>query len=457
VTVRRVLVANRGEIAVRVVRACFDENLETVVAVSQADVGTLAARLADRTVVIGPPVAAESYLSVERIVSAALTTGCDAVHPGYGFLSEQPALAQACENNGLTFVGPPVAVMKRSGDKLQARAVAAELGIPIGSGTSGLSDADNAVAAAQCSGLFPVLIKASAGGGGRGMTIARTADELRAAFATSSSEAKRAFGNGTVYLERLVEHARHVEVQVFGDTHGNVIHLGERDCSTQRRYQKLVEEAPAVGLPDELVASVQAAAVHLAAGLGYVGAGTVEFLVDVDRGDFLFLELNARVQVEHPVSEMVTGIDIVREQLRVARGEPLSVTQQDVRVRGHSIECRVNSEDARRGFLPVPGRILRWTAPQGSGVRVDTFAENGAEVTPYYDSMIAKVVVWAPSRLEAIDLMSRALAKTTVEGLQTTIEFHLDVLAHPRFRSGPVTTRWVEEEFLPAWIAERSA
>ena len=449
---RRVLVANRGEIAVRVVRACFDEHLETVLAVSQADTDSMAARLADHIVVIGPPAAAESYLSVERVITAAITTGCDSVHPGYGFLSERPELAQACEDNDLVFIGPPAAVMQRSGDKLQARAMAEKLGIPTGSGTPGLIDADDAVAAAERLDLFPCLIKASAGGGGRGMTIARSSEELRASFLTSSQEAERAFGDGTLYLERLVERARHVEVQILADRHGNVIHLGERDCSTQRRYQKLIEEAPAIGLPEEVLTSVRGSAVRLAVALGYVGAGTVEFLVDVDRGDYLFLELNARVQVEHPVTEMVTGIDIVREQLRIARGESLSVTQEEVRLDGHSLECRVNAEDPRRGFLPSPGQIVRWTAPQGQGVRVDTFAETGASVSPYYDSMIAKVIVTAATRAEAIDLMARALSKTKVDGLSTTIPFHLAVLSHARFRQEPVTTRWVEDEFLPAWL-----
>jgi acetyl-CoA carboxylase biotin carboxylase subunit len=344
--------------------------------------------------------------------------------------------------------------MEQSGDKLQARAMAKDLGIPTSSGTPGLLDAEDAVAAAEKGDLFPCLIKASAGGGGRGMTIARNSGELRASFFTSSREAESAFGDGTVYLERLVQRARHVEVQILADSHGNIIHLGERDCSTQRRYQKLIEESPAVSLPDGLLGSVRSSAVELAVALGYVGAGTVEFLVDVDRGDYIFLELNARVQVEHPVTEMVTGIDIVREQLKIAQGERLSVTQDAVHLSGHSIECRVNSEDARHGFLPAPGRIEHWTAPQGSGIRVDTFAESGAVVTPYYDSMIAKVIVWAPRRLDAIDLMTRALGKTRAEGLTTTIPFHLAVLSHPRFRQEPVTTCWVEKEFLPEWMEE---
>ncbi|MGH3468575.1 MAG: acetyl-CoA carboxylase biotin carboxylase subunit, partial [Thermocrispum sp.] len=369
---RRVLIANRGEIAVRIVRACFDEGLESVVAVSAADRDSLAAQLADQVVAIGPAAAAESYLSVDRVVAAAKYAGCDALHPGYGFLSERPQLAEACEEEGVTFVGPPASVMTRSGDKLQARDLARSLGIPTGGGTAALASKQEAIDAATALDAFPLILKASAGGGGRGMKIVRTVEELGRAFDTAREEAERAFGDGRVYLERYVEHARHVEVQILADTHGTVCHLGERDCSTQRRHQKLIEEAPATGIPDSLVADIRKSAVQLAEGLDYVGAGTVEFLVDVDRGDYLFLELNARVQVEHPVTEMITGVDIVREQLRVAAGKPLSFTQDDVAVDGHSIECRINAEDPARGFLPTPGTVNTWVAPQGHGIRVDT-------------------------------------------------------------------------------------
>lgn len=448
---RKVLIANRGEIAVRVVRACFDEGLESVVAVSDADRNSLAAQLADRTVVIGPAPATESYLSVERIIAAAQYAGCDAVHPGYGFLSERPELAQACADNGITFVGPPAEVMLRSGDKLQARNLARSLGIPTGGGTEALQDRDAAVAAAKELDAFPLILKASAGGGGRGMKIVRDLPELEKAFDTAQEEALRAFGDGRVYLERYVEHARHVEVQVLADSHGNVCHLGERDCSTQRRHQKLIEEAPAAGLPQELVEQIRASAVTLARELGYVGAGTVEFLVDVDRGDFVFLELNARVQVEHPVTEVVTGIDIVREQLRVAAGEPLSFRQDDVVLSGHSIECRINAENPQTNFLPAPGPVERWVVPQGEGIRVDTHIQPGAVIPPYYDSMIAKLIVRADDRPAAIELMRRALAKTQVGPGPTTIPLHEAVLADPGFQSGPRTTRWLEEHFLPNW------
>jgi acetyl-CoA carboxylase biotin carboxylase subunit len=447
---QRVLVANRGEIAVRVVRACFDEGLESVVAVSDVDRDSLAARMADGVVVIGPAPAAESYLSVERIVAAALHAGCDAVHPGYGFLSERPELAEACEEHGLTFVGPPGDVMRRSGDKLRAREVADKLGIPTGGGTAGLTSLEEALAAAERLDAYPLLMKASAGGGGRGMTIVREPQDLRRAFERSRIEAQRAFGDGTLYLERFIEQARHVEVQIIADTHGNVRHLGERDCSAQRRYQKLIEEAPAVDLPASMVEGLYASAVNLATELSYVGAGTVEFLVDVKRGDFLFLELNARVQVEHPVTEEVTGVDIVRTQLRVAAGEPLPFAQEDVTITGHSVECRINAEDPDLGFLPSPGTIDVWVPPQGVGIRIDTFVQPGTHVQPYYDSMIAKVITHGATRDQALDLMRRALARLRVEGVRTTKSLQESIITDPRFSAEPIHTRWLEEVFLAA-------
>jgi acetyl-CoA carboxylase biotin carboxylase subunit len=453
----RVLVANRGEIAVRIVRACFDEGLESVVAVSEADRGSLAARSADRAVVIGPASAAESYLSVERVVAAALATGCDAIHPGYGFLSERPELADACEEHGLVFVGPPADVMRRSGDKLSARTAARDLGIPTSTGSPALADLDEALAYAEVTADFPYVLKASAGGGGRGMTVVRDLDELRRGFETSRQEALAAFGDGTVYLERYVEHARHVEVQVLADTSGHVVHLGERDCSVQRRHQKLVEEAPAVGLPPQVVADIRAAAVALASGVKYVGAGTVEFLVDLERGSFTFLEVNARVQVEHPVTELVTGIDIVRAQLRVAAGEPLGFSQDDVVLSGHSIECRVNAEDPDAGFRPSPGTLTEWVVPAGEGIRVDTYAHIGAVVAPYYDSMVAKLIVHAHERATALDLMRRALGRMRVGGITTTIPLQQAIVAHPDFATSPVTTRWLENTFLPTWEARHDA
>ena len=451
---RSLLIANRGEIAVRIIRACFDEGVESVLAVSDADADSLAARLADRVVRIGPAVATESYLSVERVVAAALYAGCDALHPGYGFLSERPELVDACEENGITYVGPPSEVMRRSGSKLGARAVAEGAGIPSGRGTPGLTDLAQALRAVEELDRFPLLLKASAGGGGRGMTIVRDLDDLRAGFARASNEAQSAFGDGTVYLEPYIEEARHIEVQILADTHGNVRHLGERDCSTQRRYQKVIEESPGADLPPATVEALRTSAVELAKALGYVGAGTVEFLVDVRSGDFVFLEVNARVQVEHPVTEMVTGIDIVREQLRIARGEPLSFTQEEVEPRGHAIECRINAEDPRNGFLPTPGLIERWTVPQGEGVRVDTYVHDGAVVAPWYDSLIAKIIVHGRDRGQALERMRRVLARVRAEGISTTVEVHQAVLNHPDFARAPVTTRWLEERFLPAWLPD---
>ena len=446
---RRVLVANRGEIAVRVVRACFDEGLESVVAVSEVDRDSLAARLADRVVQIGPASASESYLSVDRIVAAALHAGCDAIHPGYGFLSERPELADACAENDLVFVGPPGDVMRRSGDKLRAREVAEKLGIPTGGGTAGLASLAEAIEAATRLDAYPLLMKASAGGGGRGMTIVRGPDDLRRAFERSRLEAERAFGDGTLYLERFIEQARHIEVQILADTHGNVRHLGERDCSAQRRYQKLVEEAPAVGLSSETTTGLREAAVRLCEGLSYVGAGTVEFLVDAKRGDFIFLELNARVQVEHPVTEEVTGIDIVREQLRIAAGETVSFSQDEVVITGHAVECRINAEDPERDFLPSPGTVDVWVEPQGAGIRVDTFMHAGARVQPYYDSMIAKVITHAADRDAALTLMDRALGRLRAEGIATTTLLQRSIISDEGFRTDLIHTRWLEEVFLP--------
>lgn len=446
---RRILVANRGEIAVRVIKACFDEGIESVLVVSQADTDSLAARLADRVVVIGPPSAAESYLSVDRVVQAALIAGCDALHPGYGFLSERPTLVEACEENGITFIGPSAAVMRGSGDKLLARAMAERVGIPTGKGSAGLASVEDAMRAADELASYPLLLKASAGGGGRGMTIVHRAEDLREGYTRSSTEAERAFGDGTVYLEPYIEQARHIEVQLLADAHGNVCHLGERDCSAQRRYQKIIEEAPSLGLPDALVERIRAAAVLLAKALDYVGAATCEFLVDVKRETFVFLEVNARVQVEHPVTEAVTGIDIIREQIRIARGEPLSFTQDQVVICGHAIECRINAEDPDT-FLPSPGKVTEWTIPAGTGVRVDTYMHEGATVPPYYDSLVAKLIVHAPTRAEAITKMAAVLSKSRVAGIRTTIPIQLEIMNDPTFSTQPITTKWLEDTFLPS-------
>ena len=405
---RRLLVANRGEIAVRIVRACREEGIETIVAISEVDQDSLAARLATDVVHIGPATPAHSYLRVEQILAGALLTDCDSVHPGYGFLSERPELADACVEHGLIFVGPSADTIRRGGDKVEARRIARAAGVPTGAGSDTVSGADAALAVADDVG-FPILLKAALGGGGRGMVRVDSADELAERFGTASSEADAAFGDGRMYVERFVERARHVEVQLLGDHRGHVLHLGDRDCSTQRRFQKLVEEAPATVLSDHLRLRIADAAVALGRELGYRGAGTVEFLVDLDRDEFSFLEINTRVQVEHPVTEVVTGIDIVREQLRIAAGQPLSFDQDDVTIDGHAIECRINAESVADGFLPSPGTITRWDPPSADHIRVDSHAFPGYEMVPYYDSLIAKLIVTGANRTEAID---RALLAT---------------------------------------------
>jgi acetyl-CoA carboxylase biotin carboxylase subunit len=445
-----VLVANRGEIAARVIRACFDEGLRSVLTVSAADRDSLPARLADRAVCIGPASATDSYLDVDRVVAAALGTGCDALHPGYGFLAERPELAQACAENGIAFVGPSAETIRRGGDKIAARALARELGIPLGAGSDSVADATEAAAIAAQVG-YPVLLKAAAGGGGRGMALVESSGDIATHFARSSFEAEQAFGDKRLYVEHYVTDARHVEVQVLADAHGTVVHLGERDCSYQRRYQKLVEEAPATVLTPELRRELHEAALALARALDYVGAGTMEFLVDRERGTFAFLEVNTRVQVEHPVTEMVTGIDIVREQLRVAAGDRLSFRQADVELRGHAIECRINAESPRRGFAPAPGTLTRWVVPAGADVRVDTHCFPGYRVPPHYDSLLAKVLARGADRGAAVDTMARALAHLQIEGVETTRDLHRDLVTHPDFRDGRTNTRWVEDVFLPAW------
>lgn len=452
VPLRRVLIANRGEIAVRIARACFDEGIECVAAVSEADQNSMSARIADGSICIGSPAATASYLNVAAVVGAAIASGCDAIHPGYGFLSERPQLAKACAENGIVFVGPPADVIGRGGDKVEARALARSLDIPVGDGSDAIRDVDEAGAIADRVG-YPVLLKAAAGGGGRGMVQVHRADDLCNAFLAASAEALAAFGDGTLFLERYVGNARHVEVQVLADNYGNVVHLGERDCSCQRRYQKLVEEAPAVALADGLRQSICQAAVSLARALDYRGAGTMEFLVDLDRESFSFLEVNTRVQVEHPVTEMITGVDIVREQLRIAGGAELSVSQEDVQSGGHAIECRINAEQPAAGFLPSPGTISQWTMPAGAGIRVDSHCHDGFEVGAHYDSMIGKLICWGESRDAAVLLMYRALERVRVEGVDTTAAFLRDLVGHGDFRADRVNTKWLEDHFLPAWLA----
>lgn len=442
--VTRVLVANRGEIAVRIIRACQGLGLQTVLAASQADLDSLGARLADRTVCIGPPSATQSYLDARLLVQAALSTGCDALHPGYGFLAESAQLAQLCADHGVVFVGPKPEQIAQMGNKIQARRLAAELGLPTLSGSTRVDTADEAVEVARQVGL-PLMIKAAAGGGGRGMKIVRSQAQMAEMFVAASNEARAAFGDATLYLERYIANARHVEVQVLADQHGQVIHLGERDCSLQRRHQKLVEEAPAPHLGSALREAICGAAVQLARGFGYENAGTVEFIVDQDSQTFYFLEMNTRIQVEHPVTEMVTGMDLVQEQLRIARGESLRLSQEQVSIRGHAIECRINAEKVRQDFRPSPGRISRWEPPAGPHIRLDSHCEAGYVVPIFYDSMIGKLIVYGFDREEARSRMSRALSQFCIEGVDTTLELQGFLIDHPRFASGEVNTVMVEQ------------
>ena len=445
---RRLLVANRGEIAVRVIRACQALGVETVAAVSEADRDSLAAHLATRAVCIGPAPSRESYLRPETLVAAALGTGCEAVHPGYGFLSERAAFARMVRDAKLAFVGPSPEAIEAMGDKISAVRLATEAGVARVPGTDRIDSPEVARREAARIG-YPVLLKASAGGGGRGMRVVREEDGIEPAMKAASAEALAAFGDGTLYMEKFIERARHIEIQVIGDRHGNVVHLGERDCSTQRRHQKLIEEAPSPAIDDAMRAELADAAVRLAKRVSYEGAGTVEFVYDEDGRRAYFLEMNTRIQVEHPVTEMVTGRDLVAEQIRVAAGAPLSFAQHEVAMRGHAIECRINAEDASRGFAPGPGDIAHWHLPEDEGLRVDTHCFAGYRVPPFYDSLLAKVIAWGPDRGAALARMATALEASRIEGVPTTVPFHREVLAHDDFRAARVTTRWVEDSFLP--------
>jgi acetyl-CoA carboxylase, biotin carboxylase subunit len=442
--VKRVLVANRGEIAVRIIRAARDLGISTVAVYSSADAEGLHVRLADAAVQIGPPQASKSYLVVDAILGAAKETGADAVHPGYGFLSESAAFAAAVAEAGLTFVGPEAAVIERMGDKVAARQVAAAAGVPTVPGTAGaVDDLDAAVAAAGDTG-YPVMLKAAAGGGGRGIRVVDDEAGLRVAFPQASREAASAFGDGRMYLERFVRRARHVEVQVLGDG-ADVVHLYERECSLQRRRQKVVEEATAPGIDAGVRTAMTGAAVALCREVGYRSAGTVEFLVDDETGDWSFIEMNTRIQVEHPVTELVTGVDLVAEQLRIAAGEPLRLRQDDVAARGHAVEFRVVAEDPEKGFMPSPGRIGRVVLPAGPWVRCDTWLEPDTQVSPFYDSLLAKVVVWGEDRGSALRRARRALAEFAVEGVPTTAGLCTALLDEPWFAAGEFHTGTLEE------------
>ena len=438
----RVLVANRGEIAVRVIRALHELGVEAVAVYSTADEDALHVRLADRAVRIGPPSAAESYLNIPAIVAAATTTGCEAVHPGYGFLAENDAFVLACEDHDLVFVGPPADVMVRMGDKARAKAEMRAAGIPLVLGAEGTASAAEVRAAAAELG-YPVLLKATAGGGGKGMRLVSAPDDVEDAYAQASNEAMAAFSDGSLYVEKVISPARHVEIQVLCDAHGGVLTCGERECSIQRRHQKLIEESPSPALDAKLREAMEDAAERACRHIGYRNAGTFEFLVGLD-GTFAFIELNARLQVEHPVTELTTGLDLVREQVRIAAGERLPITGRAPRS-GHVIEIRINAEDPARGFMPAPGRLTRFRPPLGPGVRIDTFVEEGSVIPPNYDSLIAKVIVRDDTRAAAIERALRVLREFEIAGVPTTRNVLLEILDSPEFRSGTYSTSFLEE------------
>ncbi|NIJ19439.1 acetyl-CoA carboxylase biotin carboxylase subunit [Sphingomonas naasensis] len=447
--IKKLLIANRGEIALRIHRACHEMGIKTVAVHSTADADAMHVRLADEAICIGPPAAAESYLNIPRIISAAEISGADAIHPGYGFLSENAQFAEIVEAHGLLFVGPKPEHIRTMGDKIEAKRTAGALGLPLVPGSDGaISDIDEAKRIAEKAG-YPVIIKAASGGGGRGMKVVHNPADLEAQMLQAGSEAKAAFGDATVYLEKYLGNPRHIEFQVFGDGEGNAIHLGERDCSLQRRHQKVLEEALSPVITPEERARMGGIVAKAMADMGYRGAGTIEFLWE--DGEFYFIEMNTRLQVEHPVTEMITGLDLVREQIRVAEGHGLSVKQDDIEFRGHAIECRINAEDPRT-FAPSPGKIVHFHAPGGMHVRVDSGIYSGYKIPPYYDSMIAKLIVYGRTRQGCIMRLRRALEEFVIEGVKTTIPLHQALLDDPEFQKGDYTIKWLEE-----WLAKQDA
>jgi acetyl-CoA carboxylase biotin carboxylase subunit len=446
----RVFVANRGEIALRVIRSAHALGMETVLGVSLADRDSLAAQEAQRSVVLGPAAARDSYLNQNLVMHAAVATGCTAMHPGYGFLSERPELSELCAREQIMFIGPTAESIRAVGDKLSAKRLAQAAGVPLTRGSEKLQDAAHALKVAENIG-YPAITKASAGGGGRGMIVARHPAELSEAFARAAATAREAFGDDTLYLEAYVERARHLEVQLMGDGAGRVIHFGERDCSVQRRYQKMIEEAPAAILSDQVRARLRAAAVDLLSSIAYRNAGTVEFLYDEDRQLFSFMEVNARIQVEHPVSEEITGTDLIQLQLEVGTGRRPLPAQESIATAGHAIEARILAEDPDRNFSPSPGRITLWKPPSGAGIRVDSGVAGGSMVPPFYDSMIAKLIVRGSNRAEAVDRLQAALARFEVGGIATNIPLLRAIVAHDDFRSNRVSTRWLETTLLPSF------
>lgn len=443
--IKSLFIANRGEIAVRIIRACRELGIVSVQAYSEADQDSLAVKLADKSVCVGAAPSKESYLNQKVLIEAAMSSGADAIHPGYGFLSENAEFAEECEKAGLIYVGPQASVIRMMGDKAAARKLAHEAGVPITMGSPDpITSAEEAIEIGRRIG-YPLLVKAAAGGGGRGMRVVNQESELRESLERAAAEASAAFGDGSLYIEKYLSPVRHVEVQVMGDGK-NVIHLGERDCTIQRRHQKLVEEGPSPALTPALRERLTASAVALAQRVGYRSAGTLEYIVDAAKQEFYFIEMNTRIQVEHPVTEMLTGLDLVKMQIRIADGELLSVTQSDVRTCGHVIECRINAEDPEKGFMPRPGVLGEYVTPSGPGVRLDSHAYPGYKLPPHYDSLIAKLLVWGADRDEALSRMQRALGEFKIAGVPTTIEFHKRLMGEKDFVSGDVHTRYVKEQ-----------
>ena len=454
--IKKILIANRGEIALRIIRACREMGISTVAVYSEADRDSLHVRFADEDVCIGPPAGTESYLNIPRIIAAAEVTDADAIHPGYGFLAENARFAEICESCDIRFIGPSADVIRRMGNKAAARRTMIEAGVPVIPGTEGLVQSETEALRAAREIGYPVMIKAASGGGGKGMRVAYNDTSFTEGLQSARAEAEAAFGDPGIYLEKMIQSGRHIEIQLIGDSHGNVVHLGERDCSVQRRHQKLIEESPSPAITPAVRLEMGRTAVLGARKVGYQSAGTIEFLLDSD-GNFFFMEMNTRIQVEHPVTEAVTGTDLVKAQIMAAAGEPLPFAQEDIVVRGHAIECRLNAENPDRGFIPSPGTIDSFHVPGGPGVRVDTHAHDGYVVSPHYDSLIAKVICHGNDRAEAIARMKRALSEFVIEGIFTTIPFHLKVLDHPRFVAGDINVCFVDEMQAPPEQQENQA
>lgn len=442
--IQKVLIANRGEIAVRIIRACREMGIETVAVYSEADKEALHTQLADEAICIGAATSTESYLNMERIISATITSGADAIHPGFGFLSENSKFAALCEQCHITFIGPDAEIIQKMGHKSQARNTMIAAGIPVIPGsTEPIYDADTGARIADSIG-YPVIVKAALGGGGKGMRVAYTPEEFHVSFHTAQKEAELAFGDNTMYLEHFVEHPRHIEFQILADHYGNVIHLGERDCSVQRNHQKLIEESPCIAITEELRNKMGEAAVKAAKAAHYKNAGTIEFLLEKNE-QFYFMEMNTRIQVEHPVTEWVTGLDLIKEQIRISSGLPLSYTQNDIHLTGHAIECRINAENPKKNFMPSPGHITEIYLPGGNGVRIDTAIYSGYTVPAYYDSMLAKLIVYADTREEAISKMRSALGEVIIEGIETNIDYQYEIINHPDYISGDIDIEFIEK------------